>query len=91
MALNQAELARASCATLLGVGELTDRVETTIRGLIEGGEYAPGDKLPSERQLAADLSAGRTTIRLVLGKLTALGLIEARHGSGYFVAEQKDA
>jgi hypothetical protein len=28
---------------------------------------------------------GRTTIRLVLGKLTALGLIEAQHGRGYFV------
>jgi DNA-binding GntR family transcriptional regulator len=59
--------------------------------MIERGEYEPGEKLPSERQLAADLSAGRTTIRLVLGKLTALGLIEPRHGSGYFVAASKDA
>ncbi|WP_027345412.1 winged helix-turn-helix domain-containing protein [Hamadaea tsunoensis] len=67
------------------MGELTERVEATIRGMIERGEYKAGEKLPSERQLAADLSAGRTTIRLVLSKLTALGLVEAQHGRGYFV------
>lgn len=67
------------------VGELTERVEATIRGMIERGEYVAGDKLPSERDLAAQLSAGRTTIRLVLAKLTALGLVEAQHGRGYFV------
>lgn len=82
-------LVRASCATLHGVGELTDRVESTIRGMIERGEYGPGGRLPSERELASTLSVGRTTVRLVLTKLTVLGLIEAQHGRGYFVAQPK--
>jgi DNA-binding GntR family transcriptional regulator len=67
------------------VGELTRRVEDEIRGKIESGDYGPGVKLPSERTLAQELGAGRTTIRLVLTKLTAEGLIAPRHGSGYFV------
>lgn len=71
------------------MGDLTDRVEAAIRGMIERGDYKPGDKLPSERELASDLSAGRTTIRLVLGKLTALGLVEPQHGRGYFVVGSK--
>jgi DNA-binding FadR family transcriptional regulator len=72
------------------MGELTERVEAAIRGMIERGEYQAGDKLPSERDLAVQLSAGRTTIRLVLTKLTAQGLVEAQHGRGYFVTD-KDA
>jgi len=67
------------------VGEVTDRVEAVIRGSIERGEYKPGDKLPSERTIAAEQKAGRTTVRLVLAKLAAQGLIEAQHGRGYFV------
>src|SRR5436190_9511570 len=67
------------------MGEVTERVEEALRGSIERGEYKAGDKLPSERDLASQLEAGRTTIRLVLAKLTAQGLIEPQHGRGYFV------
>jgi GntR family transcriptional regulator len=67
------------------VGELTERVESTIRGWISSGELGPGAKLPSERTLSADLLASRTTVRLVLLRLSAEGLIRAEHGRGYFV------
>jgi DNA-binding GntR family transcriptional regulator len=67
------------------VGEVTDRIENLLRGLIERGELKPGDRLPSERTIAAEQGAGRTTVRLVLAKLVAQGLIEAQHGRGYFV------
>lgn len=70
------------------MGEVTANVENTVRGWIESGEYAPGSRLPSERQLAGDLGAGRTTVRLVLAKLAAEGLIRSEHGRGYFVTEQ---
>jgi GntR family transcriptional regulator len=69
------------------MGEVTANVENTVRGWISTGEYAPGARLPSERQLAADLGAGRTTVRLVLAKLAAEGLIRSEHGRGYFVSE----
>ncbi|HET9648224.1 MAG TPA: winged helix-turn-helix domain-containing protein [Microlunatus sp.] len=69
------------------MGETTKRVEDTIRGWVDSGELAPGMRLPSERTLADELGAGRTTIRLVLTKLTSEGLIRAEHGRGYFVTE----
>jgi GntR family transcriptional regulator len=71
------------------VGEVTARVEQALRGAIERGEYRPGDRLPSERVLASELGAGRTTVRLVLGQLVAQGWIEAQHGRGYFVRKRR--
>jgi DNA-binding transcriptional MocR family regulator len=67
------------------VGAKTERVERSIRELIASGQVGPGGRLPSERQLAADLEAGRTTIRLVLVKLMAEGKIRSEHGRGYFI------
>ena len=67
------------------MGETTAKVESTIRELITAGDLGPGGKLPSERTLALELSAGRTTVRLVLAKLAAEGLIRSEHGRGYFV------
>jgi DNA-binding FadR family transcriptional regulator len=67
------------------MGEVTSKVENTIRSWIDSGELPPGSRLPSERQLSSDLGAGRTTIRLVLAKLAAEGLVRAEHGRAYFV------
>ncbi|MEY9849858.1 DNA-binding GntR family transcriptional regulator [Streptacidiphilus sp. BW17] len=72
------------------MGETTARVEDTIRGWISDGTLQPGGKLPSERVLADELSAGRTTVRLVLAKLTAEGLIRAEHGRGYFISSNAE-
>lgn len=66
------------------MGAKTERVERSIRNLIESGELGPGGRLPSERTLAEELEAGRTTIRLVLTRLTAEGVIRSEHGRGYF-------
>lgn len=67
------------------VGGVTSKVEQVIREQITNGDLPAGGRLPSERTLAADLSVGRTTIRLVLMKLSAEGLIRAEQGRGYFV------
>lgn len=69
------------------MGEVTSRVEQTLRERIEAGTYRPGEKIPSERALAGELNAGRTTVRLVLSRLAMLGLIKPQHGSGYFVTD----
>ena len=63
---------------------LTQQIETDLRERIDSGDF-PNGKLPSERELASAYEAGRTTIRLILTRLTAEGLIEPRHGKGYFV------
>ena len=66
------------------MGDTTERVEAAIRALATE-TLSAGDRLPSERTLAEDLGAGRTTVRLVLVKLAAEGLVRAEHGRGYFV------
>lgn len=68
------------------MGTVTERVEHAIRDMIESGEL-PNGRLPSERTLAADLGAGRTTIRLVLMKLASEGLVRSEHGRAYFVCD----
>jgi DNA-binding FadR family transcriptional regulator len=70
------------------MGEVTARIEASLRDSITTGELKAGDRLPSERHLAEQFGAARTTVRLVLVKLSAEGLIEAQHGRGYFVRAQ---
>jgi GntR family transcriptional repressor for pyruvate dehydrogenase complex len=48
-----------------------------------------GGKLPSERELAERLQAGRSTIREALRSLELLGLIETRRGEGTFLADYR--
>ena len=72
------------------MGAKTERVERSIRDLITSGQLGPGGRLPSERQLAQQLDAGRTTIRLVLMKLATEGMVRSEHGRGYFVTGADD-
>jgi DNA-binding GntR family transcriptional regulator len=72
------------------VGAKTERAERSIRDLIAAGDLGPGGRLPSERQLAGQLDAARTTIRLILMKLATEGIIRSEHGRGYFVTSAKD-
>ena len=50
------------------------------------GEIKPGDKLPSDRELAKKFNVGRSTIREALRVISLIGLIEIRVGQGTFVA-----
>jgi DNA-binding FadR family transcriptional regulator len=63
----------------------SDHVSRTAEELeqaILAGEFAPGDQLPSERELSARVGVSRGVIREALGRLASLGLIESVHGSG---------
>jgi DNA-binding FadR family transcriptional regulator len=55
-----------------------ERVESD---LIDG-RLRPGDRLPPERELAADLGVGRSSVREALRVLEVMGLIRTRTGSG---------
>jgi GntR family transcriptional regulator len=56
-----------------------------LRSAIEAGDYRPGDRLPSERELAARYGSARNTAREAIGLLQAEGLIDVHHGRGAFV------
>jgi GntR family transcriptional repressor for pyruvate dehydrogenase complex len=56
-----------------------------IRKCIVEGEYNLGDKLPSENELTKIFQISRPSVREALCGLTALGLIDAKAGGGYYV------
>jgi GntR family transcriptional repressor for pyruvate dehydrogenase complex len=58
-----------------------------IRSLILANNYEPGDRLPSERELAEQLSIGRPSVREALRILGTMGLIEIRVGNGTYVRD----
>jgi DNA-binding FadR family transcriptional regulator len=65
--------------------EVADRLITAVAI----GEYLPGDRLPSERELAAMLGVGRSTVREAIGRLLASGVVDIRRGrqGGAYVLE----
>lgn len=56
-----------------------------MQELLIRGEWEPGEKLPSENELAEMFNVSRITIRQALQKLSVLGMIETRFGEGSFV------
>jgi len=57
-----------------------------VRSLISSGELHPGDRLPPERELARKLSISRSSLRAGIGFLSAMGVLQSRHGAGTFVS-----
>ncbi len=58
-----------------------------LRSLVQGGGYAPGERLPSEHVLSSQLGISRPTLREALHQLEEEGAIVRRHGVGTFVAQ----
>jgi GntR family uxuAB operon transcriptional repressor len=56
-----------------------------IATLIDSGEFAPGSRLPAERELATLLGVSRTSVREAIISLEIAGRVEVRVGSGIFV------
>ena len=56
-----------------------------IREYFLDGELQPGEKLPTERELAARFNVSRTSVREALRKLEIKGIIEIKQGSGSFI------
>ncbi len=63
----------------------SDEVYDQLAAFIREGRFPPGSRLPSERELAAQINASRQTIREALYRAELVGLIEVRHGAGSFV------
>jgi GntR family transcriptional repressor for pyruvate dehydrogenase complex len=71
--------------------KLYQQVASTIMASITSGQYKPGERLPSERDLATAFKVSRPTIREAMIALEIRGLAEARHGSGIYVTDQLPA
>lgn len=66
---------------------LYEQVRTQILALITCGVLKPGDRLPSLRELAGELSLNFNTIKKVFARLEADGVIVSQQGRGFFVAD----
>ena len=61
-----------------------------LRRSLDQGHFAPGDKLPPERDLARQLGVSRTTLREAVRVLEGEGAVEVRRGStGGIVVRQR--
>jgi GntR family transcriptional regulator, transcriptional repressor for pyruvate dehydrogenase complex len=61
------------------------RTARHVRELIADKDLAPGDRLPTERELAQTLGVSRVPIREAIRTLAAQGIVEVRRGQGMFV------
>ena len=65
----------------------SDRVGRRLRDLISSGNLAPGEKLPSENELARALQVSRPVVREALRGLAMMGIVESRQGGGAYVTD----
>ncbi|MGV9770107.1 FadR/GntR family transcriptional regulator, partial [Microbacterium sp. NPDC003461] len=65
---------------------LASRVTESMLATIASGGFAPGDWLPSERELSDQFGVSRTVIREAVRGLEAKGVVEVRSGRGARVA-----
>lgn len=73
--------------TALARAPLYARAEQELRARIAAGEWKPGEALPTENVLAAQLGISQGTLRRALGVLEAQRLIERRQGIGTYVTQ----
>src|SRR5437870_4262543 len=62
-------------------------VAEQIMQLIAEWEMSPGDRMPTEKELAARLGASRTVVREAVKILSATGRVSAQKGRGLYVAD----
>jgi len=65
---------------------LSDRLAALLGGQIDAGALRPGDRLPTEAQLAAAHGVSRTVVREAVHQLKSRERVVSRQGSGVFVA-----
>lgn len=67
------------------VQTLPDQVAEAILQRVASGELHPGQRLPSQRELAHSMGVGLAVIREAVQRLAALNIVEATHGSGTII------
>ncbi len=68
-----------------------ESVAEQLRDAILDGRFAPGAKLPPERELAGEFQVNRTSVREALKVLEGLGLVRVRQGDGVIVRPLTEA
>jgi len=65
---------------------VTDQAIDKLRAMIASGELRPGQRLPREADLAADLGLSRSSLREAVRALSLLRILDVRQGDGTYVS-----
>lgn len=74
--------------TASGTRSKTSVAIDRILEMIEGSSLKTGDRLPSERALAADMRVSRATVREAIMALQIAGRVESRSGDGTYILDR---
>lgn len=66
---------------------ISNSILNVITDSILSGTLKPGDKLPTELELAENLGVGRNSVREAMKMLSSLGVVEVKRGAGMFIAK----
>jgi GntR family transcriptional regulator len=66
------------------------QIKQTIKNWIVSKEFTPGDKIPSENQLAKQFNVSRLTVRQAIAQLIQEGFLVSKRGQGSFVTYNED-
>lgn len=64
---------------------LQQQIIQWVTAQVERGDWVAGTKLPTQRQLALQFGVNRSTVQQALEELKAMGILEAKVGSGIYV------
>ena len=80
---------RSSPLTTIKRTQRSEEVRLQIERAIHEGDFQPGDRLPSERELVDTLGVSRVSVREAIRSLEALGLVRVHQGRGAFVNDRR--
>jgi GntR family transcriptional regulator, transcriptional repressor for pyruvate dehydrogenase complex len=66
---------------------ISDEIVSRLIRMILDERLRPGDRLPSEHELASRLAVGRSSLREAVKTLRAMGIVDVVNGNGMFVGE----
>ena len=66
------------------------QIKQTIKGWIVNKEFGPGNKIPSENELADRFNVSRLTVRQAISQLIQEGFLNSRRGEGTFVTNNEN-
>ena len=69
---------------------LYEQVGERLREFVDVNDLQPGDRLMTERELAQQLSVGRSSIREAITALRIQGMVEVRHGDGIYLLRRPE-
>jgi len=80
---------RASPLRTIKRTQRSEEIRRQIEDAIKGGDFGPGERLPSERELVETFGVSRVSVREAIRSLEAIGLVRVYQGRGAFVNDRR--